>query len=187
MPSVDKQSVREAFEKIKDAFRIQVNSGKVAAETASLFNALMTFFSLLIAIFMEKNTKKNSKNPGIHSLSQMKITLHQVTNKTRAKSKLLYKQITAELLKLLIYSQWNIALTVLKLLPKQNASVCKHRTIIDLLFEKQGEYFDAEVKERLSCDATVVADFPDGVAGSRHTSFLSRSRHWPFLVFQPTF
>ena len=67
MTSLDKQSVREEFDKIKQNFQKQVNSGKVSDEVASLFNMLMILFNVVLSIFLEKKTKKTSKNSSIPS------------------------------------------------------------------------------------------------------------------------
>lgn len=41
MASIDKQSIRAEFDKIKASFDEQVQSGKVSSETAALVNTLI--------------------------------------------------------------------------------------------------------------------------------------------------
>ena len=65
MATFNKQSVREEFDKIKASFDTQINSGKVPAETAALFNALIMLVGIILSIFMEKATKKTSLNSSI--------------------------------------------------------------------------------------------------------------------------
>ena len=165
MPSIDKQSVREEFDKIKASFQEQVNSGKVSAETASLVNTLMTLFSLLMAIFMEKNTKKTSKNSGIppsqsdednSSPNQSKKTKNRQTVTQASNSRTVE---TVNLLPVDSCAQCGEDLSDIQ------CNCIERRTVIDIIFEKNIEHFDSEIKECPSCDATVSADFPDNVAG----------------------
>ena len=65
MATIDKQSVRAEFDKIKVGFDEQVKSGKVSTEVAMLVNTLMLLFNLVLSIFMEKSTKKTSANSSI--------------------------------------------------------------------------------------------------------------------------
>ena len=65
MASIDKQSVRAEFDKIKVSFDEQVKAGKVSTEVAMLVNTLMLLFNLVLSIFMEKSTKKTSANSSI--------------------------------------------------------------------------------------------------------------------------
>ncbi len=43
------------------------NEGKVTAETTALFQAMIMLFEVLIAVFMEKKTRKNNRNSSIPS------------------------------------------------------------------------------------------------------------------------
>jgi transposase len=65
MATIDKQSVRAEFDKIKFSFDEQVKAGKVSTEVAMLVNTLMLLFNLVLSIFMEKSTKKTSSNSSI--------------------------------------------------------------------------------------------------------------------------
>ena len=65
MATIDKQSVRAEFDKIKVGFDEQVKAGKVSTEVAMLVNTLMLLFNLVLSIFMEKSTKKTSANSSI--------------------------------------------------------------------------------------------------------------------------
>ena len=63
--SIDKASVRKQLNAIKEDFKTLSTSGKVPDETALLFKSLFTLLEVVLAIFMEKTTKKTSKNSGI--------------------------------------------------------------------------------------------------------------------------
>lgn len=56
MASVNKQSLREEFETLKERFAQLCTDGKITAESRALFEALR----VLMAVFMEKSTPKNS-------------------------------------------------------------------------------------------------------------------------------
>ena len=62
MPSVNKQSLREEFDQLKKSFESLSSEGKVTPEVTSLFQTMILLFELLIAVFMEKKTKKNGRN-----------------------------------------------------------------------------------------------------------------------------
>ena len=62
MPSVNKQSLRQEFDQLKKQFKQLSNDDKVTPEVGTLFQAMIMLFELLIAVFMEKNTRKNSRN-----------------------------------------------------------------------------------------------------------------------------
>ncbi len=65
MASINKESVREEFDKIKQNFQDLVAAGKVTPETKALVDTLFMLVSIIMSIFMEKLTKKNSKNSSI--------------------------------------------------------------------------------------------------------------------------
>ena len=62
MATVDRQSLREEFERLKAEFGQLSAAGRMSAETRALFNALLMLFEVLMAIFMEKTTAKGGRN-----------------------------------------------------------------------------------------------------------------------------
>ena len=62
MASVNKESLREEFGALKERFGRLCTDGKVSAESRALFEALLMLLQVLMAVFMEKNTPKNSTN-----------------------------------------------------------------------------------------------------------------------------
>ena len=65
MASVNKASLREEFEGLKGQFEQLCAEGKMGADSRALFQALLMLFELLMAVFMEKRTAKNSRNSGL--------------------------------------------------------------------------------------------------------------------------
>lgn len=65
MASMDKSSVRTEFDKIKQQFKDLSKSGKLSSEAVLLFTSLFALFEIVLAIFMEKSTRKTKNNSGI--------------------------------------------------------------------------------------------------------------------------
>ena len=62
MASVNKKSLREEFDTLKAQFVRLSADGKMAAESRALFQAMLMLFEVLMAVFMEKSTRKNNTN-----------------------------------------------------------------------------------------------------------------------------
>jgi len=62
MASLDKQSVREEFDKIKSQFNQLKKQKKVSPEVSAIVTVLITLMDFMLAIFLEKQTKKDAKN-----------------------------------------------------------------------------------------------------------------------------
>ncbi len=62
MATVNKQSLREEFDALKGEFERLCASGKMTADSRALFQAMIMLFEVLMVVFMEKRTPKNSTN-----------------------------------------------------------------------------------------------------------------------------
>jgi hypothetical protein len=62
MGTVNKQSVREEVDRIKSEFERLSADKKINAETKMLFQSMFMIINLILSIFLERTTKKNSKN-----------------------------------------------------------------------------------------------------------------------------
>lgn len=67
MATADKASPRSEFDALKGRFEELCADGKMSAESRALFDALPMLFQLPMAVFMEKNTPKGSRNTGLPS------------------------------------------------------------------------------------------------------------------------
>ena len=67
MATVDKTSIREEINRLKKQFDQLCSDGKVASEIQVVMNSLLVVVNLILAIFLEKKTRKNSKNSSIPS------------------------------------------------------------------------------------------------------------------------
>lgn len=167
MGSVNKQSVREEAERIKAEFNRIAADKKINAETNMLIQSMFMLINLLIAIFLEKSTKKNNKNsskpssqtgkdesalanPGTNSKGKQES--HAVANNTR----------TVESITIAKVTQCNVCGQDLK---KISCDHTERRTKIDIIFEKVVEHVDAEIKKCPSCDSTVKGKFPSDMPG----------------------
>ena len=167
MATFNKQSVREEFDKIKINFEEQVKSGKVAPETAALFNTLIMLFGIILSVFMEKLTKKNSANSSIPpSQTGPDETAVGKGKKSSAKGEAKVTTIgntrTVEIVTLLdVIACKNCGHD----LSQAKCECVARRTRIDIIFEKTAEHFDAEVKKCSECGDLTKAAFPKGLAG----------------------
>ena len=168
MATVDKQSVRDEFDKIKSSFQEQVAAGKVSTEVATLFNTLMMLFNIILTIFMEKSTKKTSANSSIprsqtapDETSKMKKGKVDNDNE-KPKVTMAGNTRTVE------------TVTVIPVLACDRcgkdlsgfACECiERRTKIDIIFEKTVEHVDVEIKQCPACDSKVKAPFPHDMPG----------------------
>ncbi|MEY8239732.1 MAG: hypothetical protein RPT25_05260 [Cycloclasticus sp.] len=62
MAVVDKKSLRDELDRLKSEFQRQSDGGSLSSESRLLMQGLFTLLELIIAIFLEKNTKKNNTN-----------------------------------------------------------------------------------------------------------------------------
>lgn len=169
MGSINTQSVRKEFDKIKSDFQWLVDKNKVSPEVLSVFNALFSLFVIVLAIFLEKNTKKTSSNSGIPPSQTDKDETTPSKDKTRNKDKERNKDAnkasntrTIEEVSLSSVSECSTCKCDLSDVKSQST---ERRTIIDIVFEKRVKHVDAEVKICPNCKATTKGKFPKEMAG----------------------
>lgn len=168
MATIDKQSVRAEFDKIKVSFDEQVKAGKVSSEVATLFNTLMMLFNIILSIFMEKSTKKTSANSSIppsqttpdeSSTTNNKPQTDEAKKKTVTVAGNTRTVETVTVLPALVCGGCGADLSAV------HCTCIERRTKIDIIFEKTEEHVDVEVKQCPSCATTVKAKFPDDMPG----------------------
>lgn len=164
---VNKESLREEFDSIKAGLNEQIETGKVADETATLIKALLMLFNMMITIFLEKHTKKTSKNSSIPPSQTSKddsSTGNGKTNRNGLKetSTKTGNTRTVEIDNLLYVESCQCCgedLTNIE------PSSIERRTRIDIIFEKTVEHWDSQTKECPSCSSTQKANFPEDISG----------------------
>ena len=165
MSTVNKESLREEAERIQSEFTRLCEDKKINKECRFLIQSMMVLINLLIAIFLEKTTKKTSKNSSIPpSQTEPDESTHPGTNgKGKPESKLAAANTrTIETVILAKVSRCDVCGQDLKDTPCQHV---ERRTKIDILFEKVIEHVDAEIKQCPACDSTVKGQFPADMPG----------------------
>ncbi len=67
MSALDKSSVREETDQFKKQFEQLSAEGKLSSEATLLFNSLLLIVDLILSIFLERQTRKTSRNSSIPS------------------------------------------------------------------------------------------------------------------------
>jgi transposase len=154
MGSVNTQSVCEESERIKAEFQRITSNKKIDAEISMLFQSMLMLISLLIAIFLEKATRKNNKNSSKPSSQTEKDESFMTTTVTDSKGQQELEDIANNTRILETVTKSPVTQCDICGQDLRNAP-CKHierRTRIDIVFEKVVEHADAEVKYCNNCD-----------------------------------
>ena len=167
MASVDKISVRNEVQRLKADFDELCVDGKISSEIKVLMNSMLLIMNLMLTIFLEKKTKKNSENSSIPSSQTDKdeSALGQEGSNGKGKkenSNLANNSTVTETVTLSAVSFCDVCGETL------TDSPCLHierRTKIDIVFEKIIEHVDAQVKQCPSCESIVKGAFPSDMSG----------------------
>jgi hypothetical protein len=166
MPSLNKHSLREEFDQLKGEFEHLSDQGKITAESRALFRAMIMLFELLIAVFMEKKTKKGTGNSSLPSSQTDKdeTSTHSGTNGKGKKQNgaLSGNTRTIETIRIAKLSDCECCGEDLDDTP---ATGHERRTKIDIIFEKVVSHVDAEIKVCPRCDTQNKGRFPEGMSG----------------------
>lgn len=167
MSSVNTQSVREEAERIKAEYQRISTNRKMDAEISVLMQSMLMLINLLIAIFLEKTTKKNNRNSSKPSSQTEKDESSTIHGGTNGKGK---QEADA------VASNTRTIETVI-ISPVTRCDVCgqdlteapcehiERRTKIDIIFETVVEHVDAEIKYCENCDSIVKGKFPSDMPG----------------------
>ena len=167
MATVNRQSLREEFERLKAEFGRLSAADKMSAETRALFNALLMLFEVLMAIFMEKTTRKGGRNSSIPPSQTSK----DETAATRPGGK--GKGVTQNDAR----SRHSRTVTTTEVAAVDACANCgadlgdtpsqprQRRTRIDILFEKVVHHVDAQVKDCPRCRQRTTGQFPADMCG----------------------
>lgn len=163
MPTVNKQTLRSEFDALKAQFAQLRESGKVSSESQALISALLMLMELMVAVFLEKATKKTSQNSG---LPPSQTEVDETASKPPAKSTGQGLEQNGE--------RFSNSRTVesVEVSTVESCQTCgedlhgqapighERRTKIDLVFEKVVSHIDAEIKTCPSCQAQSKGEFP---------------------------
>jgi transposase len=167
MSRVNRQALREEFDTLKGRFEDLCARGQMGTESRALFQALLMLFELLIAVFMEKHTVKNSTNsskpssqtpPDESALGRPgakgKGTVHNgvAAGNTRTVE-------TVVVVEVALCEGCGEDLS---------ATPCRgfeRRTRIDIVFEKVVSHIDAQIKRCPRCRSETRGAFPADMPG----------------------
>ena len=160
MPRINKESLRDQFNEAKQSAQDLAAAGKVVPEVQFLITTLLLMMEMMIAVFMEKTTKKTSKNSGIPPSETSITDDDQALQKIRnSKGKPLKKHQfsnskTIETVEVIAVDFCDSCGTDLHDHP---AEAVERRTRIDIYFEKKVEHQDIEIKTCPNCARTTKA------------------------------
>ena len=167
MASVNKESLREEFGALKERFGRLCTDGKVSAESRALFEALLMLLQVLMAVFMEKNTPKNSTNSSKPASRSPKDDTALSRQGTHGKGKELTESRSAN-----TRTVENFEVSPVSFceecgedLHKVPCDGYERRTQIDIVFEKVVTHVDAEIKPCPHCGTEARGSFPAAFCG----------------------
>jgi len=165
MPSVNKQSLRQEFDQLRMRFDNLSTEGKISPEASALIQAMIMLFELLIAVFMEKNTRKNNRNSSIPSSQTEKDTTAVTGTNGKGKKQndaLSGNTRTVETTQVAKVKDCEFCGEALDDIPVTGH---ERRTKIDIIFEKVVNHVDAEIKICPHCDMPNKGRFPEDLPG----------------------
>lgn len=163
---MNKASIREEVDRLKLEFEKLCSDGKVSPEIQAVMNSMLLVVNLILAVFLEKKTRKDSKNSSLPSSQTSKDETAKSSPGTKGKGKEVSGKISN--------ARTKKTVTIAK---AETCDVCgvsldqtpcrehERRTKIDIVFEKVIEHVDAEIKQCPNCTATVKGDFPEDMPG----------------------
>jgi transposase-like protein len=166
MARINKASLRDEFDGLKGQFEQLCAEGRMGADSRALFQALLMLFELLMAVFMEKNTPKNSRNS---SLPPSQTGKDETATQSGAKSKGQAQKPSG--------CANSRTVETVEIIPVDSCALCgedlsaltaedhERRSRIDIVFEKVVCHVDAEIKQCPTCQAKTKGAFPRDLSG----------------------
>lgn len=167
MASVNTTSVKAEIARVEEDLERLSAAGKVSEESRVLINTLLMILNLLVSVFMEKSTRKNSKNsslPSSQTSTDRSTPGHSSRNKKAASQ---HKESFSHART--VETEAVISVTACDHCGESLKSVAtkghERRTLIDLVFEKRVEHTDAEIKQCPGCGETTKGCFASHLSG----------------------
>lgn len=167
MASVNKQSVREEFDTLKARFERLCADDPMAPESRALFQALLMLFEVLMAVFMERRTAKDSTNSSKPSSQTAKDDTAITRAGANGKGKVhnAARGANTRTVETVQVSE----VTVCESCGEDLSDIPSHgqerRTRIDIIFEKVVSHVDAQIKHCPQCRAQTKGQFPADLSG----------------------
>ncbi len=167
MASVNKQSLREEFDTLKARFEHLCGEGKMAAESRALFQAMLMLFELLMAVFMERRTAKDTTNSSLPSSQTPKddTAATQPGAKGKGKAQNDARSTNTRTIETAQVAEVNACEACGEDLSNTPCLGHERRTRIDIIFEKVVSHVDAEIKQCPRCQTQTKGSFPADMSG----------------------
>lgn len=166
MGRVNKTSLREEFDHLKSEFSRLSSANKISPESMVLFKAMFVLFEVMVAVFLEKQTKKDNKNSSIPSSQTPKDESSTKTgtqsNGKQENGHTFSNSRTRETTRI---SKVPLCATCGEDLADTQCDTHERRTKIDIVFEKVVSHVDAEVKTCPTCETINKGRFPSDMPG----------------------
>ena len=166
MSSVNKESLREEFDTLKARFERLCAEEKMGSESRALFQAMLMLFELLMAVFMERRTTKDSNNSSKPS-SQTHgddTAAGRPGAKGKGKAQNHARSSNTRTVETVQVAQVHVCETCGEDLDNTPCDGHERRTKIDIVFEKVVSHVDAEIKQCPRCQERTKGRFPADMA-----------------------
>jgi transposase len=164
--SVNTTSVREEIARIEQDLTHLGEQGKLSDESRVLIRSLLMIVNMLVAVFMEKSTRKTSKNSSIPPSQTGKDTSATASGSNSKglpeNEELFDNSRTVETEEVIPVNRCS---ECGENLSKISVSDHERRTRIDLVFEKRVEHVDAQIKRCPCCEHLNKGQFPADLQG----------------------
>ena len=167
MATVNKQSLRTEFDALKSQFAKLSADGKITGESRALVDALLMLFELIMAVFMEKTTRKTSANSGLPPSQTPKDETARARPGAKGKGKDLGQDRSASTrtVETVTVSKVDECGSCCEDLSGQPPEGHVRRTRTDIVFTTVVSHVDAEIKECPHCGEETTGPFPNDMPG----------------------
>lgn len=167
MATVNKQSLREEFDGIKSEFKHLSSNGKMTTESQALFKALLMLFELMLAVFMEKTTRKDNKNSSLPSSQTQKdeTSTIQPGSNSKGKAQNAVRSLNTRTIETTHVAKVTVCEGCGEDLRHTLSQQRERRTKIDIIFEKVVTHIEAEIKQCPICETQTKGQFPADMPG----------------------
>ncbi len=162
MANIDKKSVRNEVDKVKAEFESLCETGKVSSEIKVLMSSMLMIMELILSIFLERQTRKNSKNSSLPPSQTDKDDTSLPPKDSHKKGKEENNTIAdnARVVETVTLSEVHSCEVCGEDLQKCPTQGVERRTKIDIIFEKVVDHIDAEIKQCPVCHSMTKGSFP---------------------------
>jgi len=162
MANIDKKSVRSEVDKVKAEFESLCDMGKVSSEIKVLMSSMLMIMELILSIFLERQTRKNSKNSSLPPSQTDKddTSLPQKDSHKKGKEENNTIADNARVVENITLSEVHSCEVCGEDLQKCSTQGHERRTKIDIIFEKVVDHIDAEIKQCPVCESITKGSFP---------------------------